>query len=69
MIKNVGGIDKIARILLGLVLIAYAIPLGFGKTGYNWVGWIGVVPLVTGLIGNCPLYSIFGFSSCPVEKK
>lgn len=69
MTKNVGGIDKILRIILGLVLIAYAIPLGFPKTSYNWVGWIGVVPLLTGLIGNCPLYSIIGLSTCPLEKK
>jgi hypothetical protein len=37
-------------------------------TGYNWIGWIGVVPLITALIGNCPLYSILGVSTCPVKK-
>lgn len=69
MTKNVGGIDKILRIIIGLALIAYAIPLGFSKTGYNWVGWIGVVPLLTAFMGNCPLYSILGVSTCPLEKK
>ena len=42
--KNVGTVDRIIRIVIGLVLIAYAIPLGFSHTGWNWVGWIGVVP-------------------------
>ena len=69
MTKNVGSVDKILRIIVGLVLIAYAIPLGFTNTGWNWVGWIGVVPLATAAMGNCPLYSIFGMSTCPLEKK
>ena len=59
MKKNVGGIDRIFRILIGLALIgatlANVLPI--------W-GWIGVLPLVTGLIGWCPPYAIFGISSC-----
>lgn len=69
MTKNVGSVDKILRIIIGLVLIAYAIPLGFSNTGWNWVGWIGVIPLATAFMGNCPLYSIVGVSTCPMEKK
>ena len=64
MTKNVGSVDRIIRIVIGLVLIAYAIPLGFPSTGWNWVGWIGVVPLITALVGNCPAYSILGVSTC-----
>jgi len=64
MTKNVGVIDRIVRVVLGLALIAYAVPIGFPTTGWNWVGWIGVVPLLTALIGNCPLYSILGVSTC-----
>lgn len=67
MKTNVGGIDRILRLLVGLLLIAYAIPIGFSSTGYNWVGWLGVVPLATAIFGNCPMYSIFGMSSCPRE--
>ena len=44
MVTNVGGLDRILRIVLGLVLIAYAIPIGFPHTGWNFVGWIGVSP-------------------------
>ncbi len=57
---NVGGLDRIARIVLGVVLIA----LVFVGPHTPW-GWVGVVPLVTGLFGTCPLYSLVGLSSCP----
>ena len=50
--------------ILGVALIAYAIPLGFPHTGWNWVGWIGIVPLLTDLVGNCPLYRMIGVSTC-----
>jgi Inner membrane protein YgaP-like, transmembrane domain len=51
------------RILVGLALIAF--PLGiFGMDrAYVW-GWIGLVPLVTGLVGWCPAYTLFGFKTC-----
>ena len=61
---NVGGIDRIARIVIGLVLI------GLTLTGTIGVwGWLGVVPLATGLIGWCPPYAIFGFNTCATKKK
>lgn len=68
MSVNVGLLDRLARITIGLVLIAYAIPIGFGATGWNWVGWIGVVPLLTGIFGICPLYSLLGVSTCPLKR-
>jgi hypothetical protein len=61
---NVGGLDRALRIIVGLILIAYAITVGFHATGWNWVGWIGVVPLLTGLFGTCPLYNLIGVSTC-----
>ncbi|NMF86984.1 YgaP family membrane protein [Aromatoleum petrolei] len=63
MNANVGGIDKILRIVAGLVLIVLAI-MGVGAP---WT-WIGVVPLATGLMGWCPAYSIFGLNTCPMKK-
>ncbi|SIQ41807.1 Protein of unknown function [Aromatoleum tolulyticum] len=63
MNANVGGIDKILRIVAGLVLIGLAI-MGIGAP---WT-WIGVVPLATGLMGWCPAYSIFGVNTCPMKK-
>ena len=68
MSVNVGLIDRVARIAIGLVLIAYAIPIGFAPTGWNWVGWIGVVPLLTAIFGFCPLYTLLGVSTRPMRR-
>ncbi len=66
MNKNVGGIDKILRIIVGVVLIGYAVagPAMGMETGYNVWGWLGVIPLGTALINFCPLYTIFGIKTC-----
>jgi hypothetical protein len=69
MTRNVGTADRIARVVIGLLLLAYAIPLGFPNTGWNWVGWIGVVPILTAVVGSCPMYSMFGLSTCPREHE
>jgi len=63
MVTNVGTIDRALRIVVGLVLIAYALKLGLPSTGWNWVVWIGVVPLLTAFVGTCPLYSLLGVST------
>ncbi len=65
---NVGLIDRVLRVVVGLLLIAFAIPLGFPQTGWNWVGWIGVVPLLTAFFGYCPAYSLLGVSTCPAGR-
>jgi Protein of unknown function (DUF2892) len=59
---NVGGIDRVLRIVVGLALIAWAL-LG----GPVWA-WIGVVPLATGLFSFCPLYTMLGMNTCPANK-
>jgi hypothetical protein len=61
---NVGGIDRIARIVVGLLLLALTLTGTIGA----W-GWIGIVPLATGLTRFCPLYPILGMSTCAMEKK
>ena len=63
MKTNVGSMDRIARIVAGLVLI------GLSATGTVGVwGWLGIVPLVTGAIGWCPAYTLLGINSCPANK-
>jgi hypothetical protein len=62
---NVGGIDKILRIAVGVVLVAVA-ALGMAPW---WIGLIGLVPLATGLLGWCPAYSLFGMNTCPMKDK
>ena len=69
MSTNVGNFDRNLRIIVGLIFIAFAVPIGFPQTGWNWIGWIGVVPLLTGLVGICPAYSLFGLSTCPMAGK
>ena len=59
MNANVGTIDRVARVVLGLLLIALA---ATGTTG-AWAS-IGIIPLATGVLRFCPAYRIFGFSSC-----
>ncbi len=60
---NEGVIDRALRVIAGLVLITLA---ATGTVGI-W-GWIGVVPLLTGLFGFCPVYAIFGMSTCSMKK-
>jgi hypothetical protein len=63
---NVGGIDRLLRIIVGLALIAAF----FLTTGgpLHWLLLIGIVPLVTGLMRSCPLYSILGMNTCPMKS-
>ncbi len=63
MTRNVGGMDRVIRIVAGLVLLA----LSFGPLG--WWGLIGLVPLATGLIRWCPAYTPFGLSTCPANQR
>ena len=64
MKKNVGGIDRIFRILIGLVLSALA---AFGLIG-QW-GWLGIIILGTGVFSFCMPYQLFGFSTCALETE
>ena len=57
--RNVGGMDRVLRIVVGLVLIGLAATHTVGV----W-GWIGVVPLLTGAIGWCPAYRLLGIKTC-----
>lgn len=57
MNQNVGGVDRILRIIAGIALI------GWGVATQNWLGAIGIVPLATALIGWCPVYLPFGIST------
>ncbi|WP_299877480.1 DUF2892 domain-containing protein [uncultured Cocleimonas sp.] len=59
---NVGKYERIIRIVAGLVIIAW------GVYAKNWWGAVGAVPLLTGLIGWCPPYAMFGINTCSVKK-
>lgn len=64
MTPNVGGIDRVLRVIIGVLLVALAV---MGTIG-PW-GWIGLVPLATAALGVCPLYTVLGFSTCPMKKR
>lgn len=63
---NVGGIDRILRIMVGLALLVWFF-VDQGTGFWHWAKLIGVVPLLTGLMSSCPLYSILGLSTCPLK--
>lgn len=68
-IKNEGTIDRVLRIILGAVMLALGwTGLVEGAPGAV-LGFLGFVPLLTGLVGWCPLYALFGVSTCPAESK
>lgn len=64
--KNEGTTDRILRVLFGAVLLLAF----FTTTGgpWHWLLLIGAVPLITGLLGTCPAYSLLGLSTCPVKR-
>lgn len=62
---NVGQTDRMIRIVLGVVLLSLLFVL---EGNLRWLGLIGLVPLVTGLVRSCPIYSVLGLSSCPLRR-
>ena len=64
MKSNVGGLDRILRIVAGLALIALTLT---GQIGL-W-GWVGLVPLGTALLGFCPAYTLLGINTCPMKAR
>ena len=62
-IKNEGNLDRILRVVVG----AAAISLVFVGPQSAW-GWVGLVPLITGLVGNCPVYSLLGINTCGINQ-
>ena len=65
MKANVGSIDKLLRIVVGLALIAWAL---WGEGAWHRLGFIGIVPILTALVGFCPLYTLLGLRTNPSPK-
>lgn len=63
MARNEGALDRVLRVILGVVLIG----LVFIGPRTPW-GWLGLVPLLTGLVGMCPLYSLLGIRTCGIKR-
>ncbi len=65
MKANVGNADRILRIVAGIAILAV---LALVEGPARWLGLVGLVPLLTGLFGFCPLYAVLGFDTCPLAK-
>jgi uncharacterized membrane-anchored protein len=65
MNHNVGRVDRALRITAGVVLLSAVV---FLNGDARWFGLIGLVPLLTGIVGNCPLYSLLGIDTCRTPK-
>jgi hypothetical protein len=61
--RNEGTADRALRVILGLAILS----LVFVGPRTSW-GYLGLIPLITGLVGYCPLYRIFGFNTCPARR-
>ncbi len=64
MDKNVGGTDKVIRIVVGLAVLSLLFLL---KHPDRWLGLIGLIPILTATVGWCPAYSIFGINTCKTK--
>ncbi|WP_308387981.1 DUF2892 domain-containing protein [Acidithiobacillus sp. AMEEHan] len=64
MTINEGSVDRGIRVVVGIILVA----LVFVGPKTPW-GWIGLLPLVTGIVGICPAYSLLGIKTCPMKEK
>ncbi|MGN6115902.1 MAG: YgaP family membrane protein [Nitrobacter sp.] len=65
---NVSTIDQYVRIVVGLALVAYALQDGLSIQGWHWIGLIGLVLLLTAFFKRCPLYAMFGYSTCRARQ-
>jgi hypothetical protein len=65
-INNVGGVDKLIRIVVGVGVLSLFFLL---QGDARWLGLVGVIPLATGLVGYCPLYAVLGLDTCPAKTK
>jgi hypothetical protein len=64
---NVGSMDRILRIVVGAALLVWFF-MDNGAGFWHYAKLIGIVPLLTGLMSTCPLYSVFGYSTCAIKR-
>jgi hypothetical protein len=66
MSKNVGTIDRVVRVVVGLGALSL---VGLVEGNLRWAGLIGIVPLATAALSYCPLYSVLGVKTCPAAPR
>lgn len=65
MANNVGTIDKVVRVVIGIVLLSL---LFFLNGNIRFIGLIGIIPIAVAIFGYCPFYTLFGINTCPMKK-
>lgn len=65
MKANVGSVDRVLRVILGVILLSMLV---WAPEPWRYVGLVGVVPIVTALISFCPLYALLGMNTCPMRR-
>ncbi|MCK0207610.1 DUF2892 domain-containing protein [Starkeya koreensis] len=66
MTRNIGTADRALRVILGFALLSL---LFVWQGNLRWLGLVGLVPLLTALVGHCPAYSLLGLSTCPLTRR
>lgn len=66
MTRNIGPLDRSLRVIVGLALLSLLFVL---EGNLRWLGLVGLVPLLTALLGNCPGYALLGLSTCPLKAR
>ncbi len=68
--KNVGGIDKVLRIIVGIIMLSFVLMAFIGpQTTWAYLGLIGLIPLITGIIGYCPTYQLVGMNTYKNKRR
>lgn len=65
MVNNVGTIDKVVRVVIGIILLSL---LFFLNGNIRFIGLIGIIPIAVAIFGYCPLYTLLGINTCPMKK-
>lgn len=63
---NVGPLDRVIRLLVGLVVLSFVLT---GESAARWLGLIGLAPLATAMAASCPVYALLGAATCPIRRK
>lgn len=63
MTRNMSALDRLVRFYAGLALVAFALPFWAPQTGWNWIGWFGLIPMLSAIVGTCGIYRLVGMST------
>ena len=68
-VRNKGAVDRLVRFWGGVLMLAFAFKVGFPETGWNAVGLVGIVPILTSFAAACPAYRLIGLNTRPAKYR